>query len=196
MTRTRIIPIRQPDENSCGPAALKMALAILGKRTSVTRLIELCQTNRNGTTTNNMLRAIRKLGFPAIVLEKTTLRHVLSALRSTAIKKRAVIVSYLYGTDDFNRPAPDSGHWAVVSSFRPATGRIVLLDSYTGQKISYPWIEFRRRWIDDTVKRRKKGGHGRSYTLVHKPERQLMIVLSTDKEGLPKFQLSTARIVN
>lgn len=196
MTRSRIIPIRQPDEDSCGPVSLKMALALLGRRASVARLRDLCQTNKNGTTTNNMIRAIRRLGLPSLIVEKTTLTHLLSALKTRPQSRRAIIVSYLYALDELNQPKPDSGHWAVVSSFRRSSGRIVLLDSYTGQKISYPWTEFRRRWIDETLKRRKNGKRGSRFTLIHKPERQLMIVVSTTNRGLPRFGIPTARMVN
>ena len=196
MTRSRITPIQQPNDDSCGPVALKMALSLLGKRASVKRLIRLCQTTKNGTTTNNMIRAIRKLGLPAILMEKTTLRHLLSSLRTTSMQKRAVLVSYLYATGDDNQPNPDSGHWAVVSSFEPATGRIVLLDSYTGGKTSYNWLEFRRRWIDENFKRRRLSGAKSKYRLIRKRERQLMIVVSREANQLPKFHIPTARMLN
>lgn len=193
MTRSRMNPIRQPDENSCGPASLKLALAMLGKRVSVRNMMHLCNTNKNGTTTNNMIRAIKKLGISALVLEKTTLRHLLSSLRNDSMQKRAVLVSYLYSTDKNNRPNPDSGHWAVVSSYKPATGRIVLLDSYTGRKTSYNWLEFRRRWIDQTLKRRRISLYRSKYRMIQKQERQLMIVMATYPTHLPKFSSSSAR---
>lgn len=190
MTRSRISPIKQPDEHTCGPAALKMALTMLGKRASVSKLVELCQTNKNGTTTNKMMTAIHKLGLSALSMEKTTLRHLLSSLRTSPTEKRAVLVSYLYAMGDDNEPNPDSGHWAVVSSFKPATGRIVLLDSYTGGKTSYNWLEFRRRWIDENFRRRRISSTRRKYRLIRKKENQLMIVLSTNRESLPKFQVN------
>lgn len=185
----------QPDEVTCGPAALKMALAILGKRMSMAKLIELCGTNSNGTTTRNMIKAIKKLQLPALIVEKTTLNHLLRALKTTPAKQRAIIVSYLYAIDDDDTPVADSGHWAVVSSFKPSTSRIVLLDSYSGQKTSYLWSDFRRRWIDETLKRRHIGKNGHKYKLIRKPEKQLMIVVSTNEDHLPNFQTSTTRIV-
>lgn len=194
MSRSHVTPLQQPDEDSCGPVALKMALTILGKRISTAKLIELCRTNTNGTTTNNMIRAIKKLGIPALVVEKTTLNHLLSALGKSR-QKRAVLVSYLYAMDEDDNPKPDSGHWAVVSSYKPSTSRIVLLDSYAGQKTSYQWNDFRKRWIDETLKRRKMGKRGGKYKLIHKAEKQLMIVLSTHVESLPKFQIASAKII-
>jgi ABC-type bacteriocin/lantibiotic exporter with double-glycine peptidase domain len=196
MSRYHITPIKQPDEDSCGPAALKMALSILGKRTSVTRLRDLCETNTNGTTTRKMIRAIKKLNLPALVVEKTTLNHLLSALKTRPSQKRAVMVSYLYGIDEYDNPKPWTGHWAVVSSFKPSTSRIVLLDSYTGGKTSYTWTEFRRRWIDENLKRRKVGKRKNKFRFVHKSEKQLMIVMSTDVAHLPKFGMSSAKLIS
>jgi len=195
MTRSRISPIKQPDDNSCGPAALKTALAMLGKRASVSALIDLCKTNKNGTTTRNMLSAIKHLKLSSLVVEKTTLNHLLSALRSPKTIKRAVLVSYLYHIDKNDQVDPDSGHWAVVSSYKPASGRIVLLDSYTGQKISYPWSEFRRRWVDKKLKKRKITKRGVEWKFIKKPEKQLMIVVSQTADSLPKFRIPTARIM-
>lgn len=191
MTRSTITPIQQPDEHSCGPASLKLALSLLGKRVSITAMMALCQTNKNGTTTKKMIRAIKKLKLHALVLEKTTLKHLLRSLKNDATQKRAVIVSYLYATDTNNRPQPDSGHWAVVSSFKPASGRIVLLDSFSGRKISYPWAEFRRRWIDQNLKRRWVSS--RRFRMIQKKEKQLMIVVASDREHLPQFASQSAQ---
>ncbi len=196
MTRSRVYPIKQPDDNSCGPAALKTALAMLGKRASVAHLIELCKTNKNGTTTRNMIGAIRRLKLNSLVMEKTTLNHLLSALRTTKTKRRAILVSYLYHIDDNDKPNPDSGHWAVVSAYKPATGRIVVLDSYSGQKISYAWSEFRKRWIDQKLKRRKVGKRGSEYKVIKQQEKQLMIVVADDRDSLPRFNINTARIIS
>jgi ABC-type bacteriocin/lantibiotic exporter with double-glycine peptidase domain len=195
MSRYQTTSIKQPNEDSCGPAALKMALSILGKRMSVNRCIDLCETNTNGTTTRKMIRAIKKLNLPALVVEKTTLNHLLSALKTRPSQKRAVMVSYLYGIDEYDNPKPWTGHWAVVSSFKPSTSRIVLLDSYTGGKTSYTWAEFRRRWIDENLKRKKLGKRKNKFCFVHKPEKQLMIVMSTDVTHLPKFGMSTAKLI-
>jgi ABC-type bacteriocin/lantibiotic exporter with double-glycine peptidase domain len=187
MSRSQITSIKQPDEDSCGPAALKMALSILGKRMSVSRLKDLCETNTNGTNT-------KKLKLPALVVEKTTLNHLLSALKTNQSQKRAVIVSYLYGIDEYDNPEPWTGHWAVVSAFKPSTSRIVLLDSYTGGKTSYTWTEFRRRWIDENLKRRKTGKRNK-FRFVHKSEKQLMIVVSNHADHLPKFRMPSARLI-
>jgi ABC-type bacteriocin/lantibiotic exporter with double-glycine peptidase domain len=196
MSRSRVLAIKQPNDDACGPAALKMALSILGKRMSVTRCMDLCKTNTNGTTTKKMIKAIKKLKLPALVVEKTTLNHLLSALRTSPIQKRAVLVSYLYGIDEDDNPKPWTGHWAVVSSFKPSTSRIVLLDSYTGGKTSYTWTEFRRRWYDENLKKRKLSKRRNKFRFVHKSEKQLMIVVSNDAAHLPRFGMQSAKLVN
>ncbi len=194
MGRSHITPIQQPDDATCGPAALKLGLSILGKRYSLKSLIERCKTNRNGTSTKHMITAVNKLGFPALVVEYATLHHLQSALRYRQNQVRAVLVSYLYDLDEKERPHIDSGHWAVVSAYLAAKSRIVLLDSATGKKKSYDWQEFRSRWMDYDLKRKKVGKRGRHFKLVRRWQQQLMMVIARDKENLPKFTIATSKL--
>lgn len=194
MGRTHVTPISQPDETTCGPAALKMALAVLGKRRSFDELIELCKTNRNGTSTKHMIAAVNKLGLPVLVVEYATLHHLQGALRYPPNQPRAVLVSYLYDLDEEDDPHPESGHWAVVSSYSARNSRIVLLDSASSQKKSYAWKEFRDRWMDYDLKRKKLHKRGKKFRLVRRWQQQLLMVISKDEENLPKFTISTAKV--
>ena len=194
MGRSHITPIKQPDDTTCGPAALKLALAILGKRRSLSTLIELCKTTRNGTSTKNMITAVNKLGFPALVVEYATLHHLQSALKYTPNAPRAVLVSYLYDLDEKEEPHPDSGHWAVVSSYSARNSRIVLLDSASGKKKSYPWKEFRDRWMDYDLKRKKIKKGRKEFKLIRRWQEQLMMVIAKDEKNLPKFKIATAKL--
>lgn len=194
MGRTHITPFQQPDDTTCGPSALKSALAILGKRRSLASLIELCKTNRNGTSTKNMIAAITKMGFPVLVVEYATLHHLQGALKYSPNVPRAVLVSYLYDLDEKEDPHPDSGHWAVVTSYSARNSRIVLLDSASGKKKSYPWKEFRDRWMDYDLKRRKLSKRGRKFRLVRRWQEQLMMVIAKDEKNLPKFTIQTAKL--
>lgn len=194
MGRSHAIPIQQPDDTTCGPSALKSALAILGKRKSLENLTDLCQTNRNGTSTKNMIAAVNKLGLPVLVVEYATLHHLQSALKYSPNAPRAVLVSYLYDLDEKEDPHPDSGHWAVVSSYSARNSRIVLLDSTTGKKKSYPWKEFRDRWMDYDLKRRKLKKRGRKFRLIRRWQEQLMMVIAKDDKSLPKFKIATAKL--
>lgn len=194
MGRSHVSAIRQPDDQTCGPAALKIALAVLGKRRSLKTLINLCKTNRNGTSTRNLITAINKLGFSALAVEYATLHHLQSALRYPPNQMRAVLVSYLYDLDEKDRPHIDSGHWAVVSSYSSRSSRIILLDSSTGKKKSYPWISFRDRWMDFDLKRKLLHRRGRRFQLVRRWQQQMMIVIAKDQENLPKFKINTAKL--
>lgn len=193
MGRSHVNPIKQPDDTTCGPSSLKLALEIFGKRKSLTSLIDLCKTNSNGTTTKNMITAINKLGYSVEAVEYTTLHHLQSALRYPPNQPRAVMVTYLYDLDKKDNPHPESGHWAVVSSYAASRSRIVLLDSSSGKKKSYSWYDFRRRWVDYDLKRRKVGKRGK-FKLVKKWQQQLMLVIAKDEENLPWFRTDTSRV--
>lgn len=194
MGRKRIAPIQQPDNTTCGPSALKLALEIFGKKRAWSTLVELCKTTRNGTSTKHMIRAANMLGFSVLVVEYATLHHLQSALRYPHNQPRAVLVSYLYDLDEKERPHPESGHWAVVSSYSARRSRIILLDSSTGKKKSYQWEQFRNRWMDYDLKRQRVRQRGRQFRLVRKWQQQLLMVMAQDVMSLPKFNISTARV--
>lgn len=194
MGRSHVIPIQQPDSLTCGPASLKLALKILGKRKSLDSLIELCKTNGNGTSTKNMVSAVNKLGLPTLVIEYATLHHIQSALRYRPNQPRAVLVSYLYDLNEREDPHPESGHWAVVSSFSARRSRIVLLDSATGKKKSYDWQTFRDRWMDYDLKRKRLKKNGKKFRLVRRWQQQPMMVIAREEANLPKFKISTAKL--
>ena len=194
MGRTHISPIRQPDDTTCGPAALKLALAVIGIRKSLASLIKLSKTNRNGTSTKHMVEAVNKLGLPVLVVEYATLHHLQGALKYPPNQPRAILVSYLYDLDKKDRPHPESGHWAVVSSYSASRSRIVLLDSATNKKKSYHWQRFRERWMDYDLKRKKLHARGKKFRLVRRWQQQLMMVIARDIDNLPKYKISTAKV--
>ncbi len=194
MGRTKVTPVYQPgDDPACGAAALKHALAILGRRKSLTSLKEVCKITRNGTSTKSMIRAVNKLGLATEVIKSATLHHVHSALHYGPNNVRAVLVSYLYDTDGDGNPNPDSGHWAAVSGFLASKSRIVLFDSIKGQKKSYLWEEFRDRWTDYDLKRRKVGKRGHRYKIVRHWQPQLMMVIAKKPSNLPQFSIGSAK---
>lgn len=190
MGRSKVTPIQQPDDTTCGPAAVKLALQILGKKKSLKSLMRLCKTNRNGTSTQNIINALSKLGYSVLVVQYATLHHLQSALRYPPNQMRATLVSYLYDLDDREEPEPESGHWAVVSSYMASKSRIVILDSINAKKKSYQWNDFRKRWIDFDLKRRRTGN---GFRLVRKWQPQLLVVIARDPKHLPKFRIATAQ---
>lgn len=193
MGRNNVSPIKQPDDVTCGPSALKLALSSLGKRASLSTLIELCQTNKNGTSTKNLVRAINKLGLPALLVKKATLSHLQNALRYPSNQPRAVVVDYLYDRDQNGKLLPHSGHWAMVRSFQPSKSRIVLLDSGTGKTKSYAWSDFRGRWLDFDLKRKRTG---KKYKMMREWQRQMMIVVSREINHLPRFKSARVYLPN
>ena len=194
MGRSHVTPIQQPDNTTCGPAALKHALSVFGKRKSLTSLMTHCATNRNGTSTKNMIRAANKLGFCVLVVEYATLRHLQSALKYNPNQLRAVLVSYLYDLDEKDRPHAESGHWAAVSSFRASKSRIVLFDSSSAKKKSYDWADFRSRWMDYDLKRRSIGKRRKHFQLIRKWQQQMLFVMARDPAHLPKFTIDTSHV--
>lgn len=193
MGRSHVHPVQQPTDYTCGPAALKIALEIFGIKRSLSSLIKLCQTNRNGTTIKNLIRACNTLGFSVLAVEYATLRHIQSALHTNPNFTRAVLVDYLYDLDEKNRPQPESGHWATVSSYSASKSRIVLLDSATAKRKSYSWQDFRNRWQDYHLKRRKVGKRGKHFRLIRHWQTHLMLVLARKPSQLPVFSIPTQK---
>lgn len=194
MGRSHATPIQQPDDHTCGPAALKIALSILSVKKSLSTLIKLCKTNRNGTTKKNLIHAINSLGFSVLAVEYATLKHLQSALKYPSNDVRAVIVSYLYDLDEKEQPHPDSGHYAVVSSFAASKNRIVLFDTSSAKRKSYAWQDFRERWFDFEFKRKRTSKRGIHFKLVRHWQPQLMLVISKNPENLPKFDIATSKV--
>ena len=194
MGRTHVKPIMQPDDTTCGPASLKHATNMLGMRVSMDRLIKLCKTGRNGTSTIHLIMSANKLGLSVLIVEYATLHHLQSALKYRPKEPRAVLVSYLYDLDEKYEPQPESGHWAMVSSYLSSTSRIVILDSSTGKRKSYPWNEFRQRWWDYDYKRKRLKKNGPKFRLIRKWQPQLMLVVAREPEALPYFRMETARV--
>jgi len=194
MGRSHAKAIQQPDDHTCGPAALKVALSILSVKKSLTGLIELCKTNRNGTTTKNLIHAINSLGFSVLAVEYATLKHLQSALKYPSNDVRAVMVSYLYDLNEKEEPHPDSGHWAVVSSFAASKNRIILFDTSIAKRKSYAWQDFRDRWFDYDFKRKRTSKRGTHFKLVRHWQPQLMLVISKNSESLPKFNISSSKV--
>lgn len=104
------------------------------------------------------------------------------------------MVSYLYDLDEKMKPHPDSGHWAVVSSFSASKNRIILFDSASNSKKSYNWQDFRDRWRDYDYKRKKVGEKGKTFRLVRHWQPQLMLSIAKNPESLPKFRNETSKL--
>lgn len=188
MGRTKIKAVKQPDDVTCGPAALKTALTLLDNRISLPRAIRICGTTRHGTSTRKMLKAIRATGKVAAYIRNSSLRHIRTVLSVKKRSKAAIILPYLYSVRD-KAPQTDSGHWAVVASYSPAQNRIVLFDSYIGGKSSYRWQSFRnKRWVDYELRKPTRGSRAKepSARIVKRFDRPLIVVANRNRD-LPAF---------
>lgn len=192
MGRSKTKPYPQPDDKTCGPVSLKTALAILGKRKSLTDLIPLCRTNKNGTSVKNLIGAINQLGYPVLAVEWATLRHLQSALKSNPGEPRAAIVNYQ--EIDAADEKDESGHYAAVAKFSARDSRIVLFDSFSAQKKSYKWTDFIDLWYDYDYRRIHKSHPKNSFKLGRKFYNRLLLIIAQKAQDLPRFSASTAKL--
>ncbi|OGG01857.1 hypothetical protein A2Z33_01235 [Candidatus Gottesmanbacteria bacterium RBG_16_52_11] len=190
MGRSRIKPVLQPDDVSCGPATVKHVMAVFNRRRSISSLSRLCRTNGNGTNTKNMIRALRRLGFYVSVRESATLSDVKRALRRDS-RKQAAIVSYLAEDRPDRTPDPDSGHWGMVAGFSPKRQRISILDSSVGARRTYRWDNFRQRWYDYDLKRNRSHARSPRFRVRRQWQPHLLMVASQsipDNPGLRQLR--------
>ncbi len=192
MVRSKLTPIFQPNDFTCGPASVKIAAKILGRKISFKTASLLCRTDHTGTSTDNLIQALRNLGFYALYLEEANLKHVQAGLRSTSSRPKAVIVSYLYDHLAPGSPDENSGHFAVVSSYSSRNGRIHLFDSYTGKKTSTAWLKFIRTWYEIGLRRRRIIKGSRKYRMIRAKTKGILILIAREKDQLPKFR--TAKV--
>ncbi len=190
MSRSKTKTFTQPDEEACGPAALKTALRILGDSRSYEELYSLCKTNKNGTSVTNLIRAANKLGISVLSVQWATLTHIQNAIKFRPGQPRAVIVDYLYKDTE---PPEETGHYAVVAKYSARNSRIVLFDSYSGKKKSYLWTDFLDRWYDYDYKRIKNKTAIRRYKLYRRWHNRLMLVLAKDPKHLPRYRIPTTK---
>jgi HlyB family type I secretion system ABC transporter len=64
-----VSPIQQIDEMDCGAACLGMICQAFGRKVSLTRIRQLCQTSLDGTSLNDICRAATELGLAARALK-------------------------------------------------------------------------------------------------------------------------------
>jgi ABC-type bacteriocin/lantibiotic exporter with double-glycine peptidase domain len=192
MSRSKAKPHSQPDNYTCGPASLKTALDILGRRIPLKDLISACKTTRNGTSVKNLIAAINQLGYPVMAVEWATLKHLQSALKTLPDRPRAVIANYQ--EIDVADAKGESGHYAAVAGFSARTSRIVLFDSFSGGKKSYKWTKFIDIWYDYDYRRIRQNRRRRQFRLARKFYNRLMLVIARHPAHLPRFTVPTAKL--
>lgn len=119
----------QTHASSCGPAALRNGLAILGFDRSEQELIKLCRTDTNGTSVKNLVRAVAtlkescNLEGPAEIKEKSSDVAFLRLLE--AIRNGRPVICCVRTDEPWD-------HWALASGLLGSAGaglRVVCEDS-------------------------------------------------------------------
>ena len=139
----RLSPFRQTSLERCGPACLRMLVGFYGVEKTEATLARVCRTNRKfGTSIENLVRAVKQLGFAVEQKDGATLLDLENYVRQ---KKRPVIVEWF---------SIDDGHYSVVVGIDKAN--IILLDPEIGQcrkiareKFLRLWFGFRGDFIKD-----------------------------------------------
>ena len=134
-------PYRQKPAH-CGPACLKMVLDFYGETISAAKLAKLAKTtSKDGTSNENMVGALKPLGFRAALHDRGSLKEIQQLLN----KKIPVIVDWFSG---FDRRYQLGGHYSVVVGLD--TNNIYLQDPELGHLRSLRREQFLRQWFDFT----------------------------------------------
>jgi len=190
MPRSKASYHYQLNDYSCGPAALKTAFEIIGRRISLPLLTAACKTSTRGTSVVNLIKAINHYGFSVLAVEWTTLNHLQSALKPIVDMPRAVIVNY----QELEPESYENGHYAVVASYSARNSRIKLFNSLQGGKKTYKWIDFIDLWWDFDYRRIHPKNPHKQFKLARKYYNRLMLIIAKKPEHLPNFKISTTKL--
>mgnify|MGYP001581840735 FL=1 len=128
-----IIPAyKQKKKHTCGPAALRMLLAVIGVRKSEESLAKLLKTTKaRGTYNTNFENAAKKLGLDSISKKNASL----SDLRR--LKDYLIILNYI-------DPEWNVGHYAILRKID--SKYLHVIDPSDGLKKRYLIKDFRKIW--------------------------------------------------
>lgn len=126
---------------SCGPASIKMALSCFGVIIPESRICRISKLTKDGLSHQQMLDAVRKLGFYSFVKVDSSIGH-LKALSGTGLP---VIVNYNHQPRRFPSSG-EGGHYAVVT--RVTDFHVILADPVEGRAHKLPIGEFDKNWFD------------------------------------------------
>lgn len=131
----KIVPYEQSRAAFCGPAALRILLSYFGVVKSEQSLAELCGTTaRKGTRPDQLIRAVKRLGFRVKFSENGTWRVLNDYINH---KRLPVLVDWFMVND---------GHYSVACGLDRKT--VWLADPSSGKIINMSWEVFRRCWFD------------------------------------------------
>lgn len=136
----------QEKNHTCGPAALRIVLDYLGRRTTERQLAKLCESApKHGTNPRDLVAAARSLGYRVIWREHWTSARVIRTLEQGL----PVIANHQ------QRPGLGEGHYAVIIG-HTKRGEFVLSDPSCDDRFRViPIRRFMDLWYeleDDTVR--------------------------------------------
>jgi ABC-type bacteriocin/lantibiotic exporter with double-glycine peptidase domain len=141
--------MKQQKNGWCGPATLQYALNKLGTKVGQETLAKKVNTDKRGTDSKDMRKALAKMGFKTKVHQGKNPNVTLKKLHKAAqSKNKAVVVDYLTGKDLNN-----DGHYSALVM---ANGRrVAIWDPSPGRTRTIPKKKFISNWKDTTKKGRK-----------------------------------------
>ena len=144
----------------CGPACLKMILAYFGHRMSEKSIAKLCRTSTTtGTTGPNLVRAARRLGLGAAIVDGATF----STIERWLARGIPVIVDWMSVLRvRGSREHWACGHYSVVYGINkahlwlqdPAIGRARRMSRHHFVNVWFDFKRVRPRQPDDLIIRR------------------------------------------
>jgi predicted double-glycine peptidase len=131
----KITPIKQPEEDACGPVALQIATTYFGKDISFEDLTLLIKYDREeGMSNEDMVKAVEKIGLEERVVTGASWED----LQSQNSPENIIIVSWMLNGY--------IGHFSVVNSVTDT--HIYLNNPETGLIDAMEKIIFLRLWFD------------------------------------------------
>ncbi|VVB77868.1 Peptidase C39 family protein [uncultured archaeon] len=128
----KIIPQEQDD--SCGPAALRMILATYGTNVSEKTLRKRCRLNSIGTSGENIVRAAQSYGYQSFLKDNCSWNDL-----KIEIKKNPVIIDWF---------SNGSGHYSVGIEVYGSNERLVIADPEYGVTREMFRPDFMAVWFD------------------------------------------------
>jgi ABC-type bacteriocin/lantibiotic exporter with double-glycine peptidase domain len=128
---------------TCGPAALKIALNILGINKTEKYLASILKTTKlNGTKNSRFIKVAKKYNLEYIMKNNSSFKEI----------KRLKLLGYTVILNYFSK-INHAGHFAVVKHIN--TRRINLLDPSLGPRTSYSLKYFHKVWHSHTNKNKR-----------------------------------------
>ncbi|MDD5026358.1 MAG: peptidase C39 family protein [Candidatus Peribacteraceae bacterium] len=141
----RVPYFRQHTDYTCGPACVRMVLALHGKRVKERTLARSLKTNaRHGTNYSAITALGRRIGFRFLTSSRATWRSVLTQIRH----ERPVLVCFI-------EPTSDESHYALVTGYQRE--KVLLHDPWNGKYFRMPLKDFKRRWLGYGTRSEKWG---------------------------------------